>query len=56
MLYDLYFRNVISRDFIQKTTMFTVSDMNISIISDDGVNDLVVAVQAYLPFRGFLTF
>ena len=44
MLYELYDSNVISLDFIQKT----VSDMNISIISDDGVSDPVIAVQTYL--------
>ena len=40
----LYAPNVISRDFIQKTEILTMSDMNISIINDDGVSDLVVAV------------
>ena len=40
MSYELYDSNVISLDFIQKI----VSDMNIPVISDDGVSDPVFAV------------
>ena len=39
-----------------KVRDFTVSDMHMSVISDDGVSDPVVAVQAYLQFRGFWRF